>query len=310
MTEKKLQKIIVIAGPTASGKSGLAMEICEKFDGEIINADSIQVYKYLDIGSAKPTKEDREKIPHHLIDIKDLTEPFSAADFKELADEAIKDITSRGKVPVIVGGTGLYIRALTEGLMEAPDGDEALREKFNKEIEEHGLDFLYDKLKKVDPVATEKIHRNNRHRIIRALEVYELTGKPLSEHQKAHGFKDKNYNALKIALEVDRDELRERIAKRTEEMYSGDAIIKEVQSILELGYKDDLKPLNSVGYREAAAKLKGAVSRDEALELTKKSTYQYAKRQVTWFKKEPNIKWFNVRAKADIMGEITEFLRS
>lgn len=307
---KKLQKIIVIAGPTASGKSSLAMEVCEKFNGEIINGDSIQIYKLLDIGSAKPSKEDLEKIPHHLIDILDLREPFSAADFKDLADKAIKDITSRGKVPIIVGGTGLYIRALTEGLMEAPDGDEKLREKFNKEISEHGLDFLYEKLKKVDPIAIEKIHKNNRHRIIRALEVYELTGKPLSQHQKEHGFKEQNYDALKIALQIDKDELRDRIAIRTETMYKDDALVKEVQNILDLGYKDDLKPLNSVGYREVVASLKGLSSKEDAMELTKVSTYQYAKRQVTWFKKEPNIKWFNVAAKADILSKISEFLRS
>ena len=295
-----MKKIVIISGPTASGKSRVALELAEKFDGEIINADSMQVYRQMDIGTAKPPAEDRARVSHHLIDIVEPGEEYSAARFRIDATRAIEDITERGKLPFITGGTGLYIKALTMGLVNGPGEDKSIRERLTKEAETGGAEVLYEKLKSVDPVSATRIHPNNLVRVIRALEVFYITGRPLSEIQAGHSFKETPFDALNIGLKLDRELLYERINHRTGEMIEA-GLVEEVRGLLGQGYSRDLKPMLGLGYKEICAHLLGGVNLGEAISEIKKHTRHYAKRQMTWFN-SMDILWFSPE---DISGMIT-----
>lgn len=286
-------KIIVIVGPTASGKSKVAMEVAERFKGEIVNADSMQVYRYMDIGTAKPSEEDRERVRHHLIDIRNPDEDFDAARFRDEASKAIIDIDGRGLIPIIVGGTGLYIKALTEGLFDVPEADKALRERLRKEIEESGLSVLYKRLMDVDPEAAAKIGPHNSHRIIRALEVFYLTGRPISLYQKEHSFSERPYISLKIGLLKERGILYKDIDERVEGMIKA-GFIEEVSGMVTMGYGPNLKAMQSIGYCHICSYLKGDYTLEEAVTLIKRDTRHYAKRQMTWFRRDNEITWFDV----------------
>ncbi len=283
-------KLIIICGPTASGKSELAVRLGEQIGGEIVNADSMQIYRGMDIGTAKPTIEERRGIPHHLIDIVTPDTPFSAADFANAADNAISDIVKRGKTPIITGGTGLYIRALLHGLVDSPSGDPDLRESLHAEAARIGNQAMLEKLKGVDPALAAQLHPNNLLRIIRALEVYQQSGIPLSLHQQQHAFAQKRYRSLNIGIQTNRQELYKRINSRVERMLS-DGLLAEVSSLLDSGYSRDLKPLRSIGYKEAVAYLAGETGLTEMTELIKRNTRHYAKRQLTWFNADPDIIW-------------------
>jgi len=290
MTTPSPTKLLVICGPTATGKSELALRLARELDGEIVNADSMQVYRGMDIGTAKATPEQRAGIPHHLIDVADPDRLFSASEFAQEADMAIRDITGRGKRAIVVGGTGLYIRALLKGLVDSPSGGGEIRRALQEEARLLGNEAMLEKLRQVDPELASRIHPNNLVRIIRALEVHRQTGIPLSQFQQEHGFSGRRYQSLQIGLRVDRKELYERIEARVDGMIA-EGLLEEVKRLLEKGYGRDLKAMRAIGYKEAAAYLAGECTIEEAETLIKRDTRRYAKRQLTWFNADPDILW-------------------
>jgi tRNA dimethylallyltransferase len=257
---------------------------------EIINADSMQVYRYLDIGTSKPTPDEQKRVPHHLLSIVNPDEEFSAAQFKERARRAISDVSSRGLLPLVVGGTGLYIRALTRGLFPAPAKSEELRAQLRHREEREGKESLYRQLQEQDPLSARRINPHDTLRIIRALEVLHLTGVPISRHQQAHAFDDAPYEALKIGLTRERTELYRRIDERVGQMI-GAGLAEEVRALLAGGYASSLKSLQSIGYKQMAAFIEGRLTREEAVQQMKRDTRRLAKRQLTWFRHDPEIVW-------------------
>lgn len=296
-------EIICIVGPTASGKSSLATQIAKDLGGEIISADSMQVYRHMDIGTAKPSLKEQEGIRHHLIDVVDPDENFSASDFRELASAAIKNIQSRGKRVIVAGGTGLYIRALTRGLVDTPVGDPLLRQKLEDEADRLGRQYLHNMLKELDPAAAETIHPNNVVRIIRAIEVATKSDKTMSEYQDQHRFADSPYDVMMLGIDIDRELLYSRINERVHKMI-GAGLKEEVKELLALGYSRDLKSMRSVGYKEMCAHIIDGLPIEEATELIKRDSRRYAKRQMTWFRKE-NVRWgaANTLIELALMGQ-------
>lgn len=302
-------KLVIILGPTAAGKSEIALELAARVNGEIINADSQQVYRQLDIGTAKPSIEVREKIAHHLIDVVDPDEEFNVARYRALATAIIYDIQKRGKQAIVCGGTGLYIKALTRGLFPGPAQDAGIRAELTLRAQRDGLSSLYARLRQIDPSATSWIHPNDRQRIIRALEVYESTGKPMSEWHQGHAFSEIPFITLKIGLERQRAELYGLINRRCDQMIEA-GLIDEVKGLLARGYSLDLKPLRSVGYRHMGLFIMGQLSLEQALFLMKRDTRRLAKRQLTWFRSDHEIRWFHPESEqAEIMASVEPFLR-
>jgi tRNA dimethylallyltransferase len=299
--------ILVICGPTASGKSDLALELARKLDGEIVNADSMQLYRGMDIGTAKPSPQQRTETPHHLIDEADPDQPFSAADFAEAADRAIRDISSRGKRTIIVGGTGLYIRALLKGLVDSPGDTVVIRQELQTEARERGNQAMLEELHQVDPELAERIHPNNLVRILRALEVFRLTGIPLSRYQQEHGFSGQRYQSLQIGICVERMLLYSRIDQRVNRMLE-QGLLQEVRQLLNTGYGPESKAMRAIGYKEMTAYLAGEYSLDEAIRLIKRNTRHYAKRQLTWFNADKDILWLEYPTEFDtILANAIEF---
>lgn len=306
-TPQHSQKLLIICGPTASGKSDLALRLAHELDAEIINADSMQIYRGMDIGTAKPTPEQRRDIPHHLIDVADPDQDFSAADFAAAADYAVKDITERGKRVIVVGGTGLYIRALLKGLVESPSGAGEIRQALQQEARDLGNEAMLEKLRLVDPELAGRIHPNNLVRIIRALEVHRLTGVTLSHYQQDHGFSAKRYESLQIGIRVERQELYRRIETRVDRMLE-QGLLEEVKHLLASGYGPESKAMRAIGYKEAVAFLSGEYSLEEAAKLIKRDTRRYAKRQLTWFNADPEIIWLEYPEKfVTILQHAIEF---
>ncbi|MFV9567536.1 tRNA (adenosine(37)-N6)-dimethylallyltransferase MiaA [Thermoanaerobacter mathranii] len=289
-------QIVLIVGPTASGKSKLSVDLAKEFNGEIISADSMQIYKYMNVGTAKITKEEMQGIPHYLIDIVDPNKEFSVAEYEKRAKEIIKDIHKRGKLPIIVGGTGLYINSIIY-IMHFSDfkGSKKFREKMKELANTYGNQYLYERLKSVDPEAAKKIHPNDIRRTIRALEVYEFTGKPISYYQKMSDMRlNPEYQPIMIGLNFrNRQILYDRINQRVDEMIKNN-LVEEVVNLLKIGYNKDSTALQALGYKEIVEYLKGEISLEEAVEKIKKGTRRYAKRQITWFKGYEFIKWFFV----------------
>lgn len=300
-------KVVIIAGPTASGKSSLAIELARAFNAELVSADSMQVYRHMDIGTAKPSLAERALVPHHLIDVADPDEEYTAARFRKDALGAISDIRSKGKNVFIAGGTGLYIKALTKGLFEGPSSDDALRERLRNEAAEKGPLHLHERLKEVDPESAGEIHPNNVVRVIRALEVYELTGRPVSSLRREHGFSDTQFDYLKIGLMKPRTDLYKGIDERVDEMMRL-GLLEEVRRLIGMGYSCSLKPMRGLGYKEMCGFLNGQHVLSEAVELLKRNTRRYAKRQLTWFRKDPEIRWFSPEQKKDIIECVREYL--
>jgi len=286
-------KIGVIAGPTASGKTGLSIDVAKGLNprGEIVYADSAAVYRCLDIGTAKPTVEEMREVPHHLIDVCDIDDDFNAEIYSKTATDAVKKILKCKKVPIVTGGTGLYIKALVHGLFQSPKDTGGVREELLKELDERGLDALFSKLKDVDRKSAEAISPNDRTRIIRALEIYRLTGRPASKIREKHAFKDSAFDPLYIGLKMDRKLLYRRIEDRVDQMIEL-GIISEVEEILKRGYSPDCRSLSTIGYKEIVSHIRGEIDLETAIRLIKRNTRRLAKRQITWFKKVKGISWF------------------
>jgi tRNA dimethylallyltransferase len=300
-------KIVVILGPTGVGKSETALELCKETRGEIVSADSQQVYRYLDIGTGKPAPSDRSRIRHHVIDVVDPDEEFNAAMFRDLATSAIKQIHGRRQIAVVCGGTGLYLKVLTRGLFHGPGSDPELRRKLQCEIDKAGLASLYRRLAEIDPTARSTIHPNDRQRTIRAVETYELTGKPLSYWQREHAFQEERFRALKIGLNRERDELYELINKRCDRMIE-EGLLEEVRELVLRGYSVDLKPLRSVGYFQMGRVLRGIQKLSDAVEEMKGETRHLAKRQLTWFRADREIHWYHPSQRREIFEAVDDFL--
>jgi tRNA dimethylallyltransferase len=296
----------VIVGPTCTGKSQLSMDLANELHGEIVNADSMQVYKYFNIGTAKQDDESRRIIPHHLLDIVEPYDDFNAAIFKDLADKSITDIWSRSHIPIIVGGTGLYVRALIYDLFKV-NSDKTLREKLNKLYDDDPLEF-YENVKKVDPNYGLRVSFRDKRRMVRAMEVFQLTGFSMSEWSLRHGFKNPRYKAIKIGLTRSREELFGRINQRVEEMLTK-GWIDEVRSILSMGFDEHLRPFTSIGYREILGYLHGSITHEDMVKDIKKFTRHYAKRQFTWFSREEDILWYEYPEERDtIKQRVNDFL--
>ncbi|MGA2780344.1 MAG: tRNA (adenosine(37)-N6)-dimethylallyltransferase MiaA [Smithella sp.] len=298
--------LVIINSPTATGKTELAINLALEFGGEIISADSLQVYRYLDIGTAKPSKEQRNKVKHHMIDVVDPDEEFNAAIFAEQARIVIADLAKQRNPVFIVGGTGLYIRALLRGIIETPDVDENIRNYYRQLRDSRGKEYLYNLLQQRDADAARKINPNDSVRVIRALEVMEQTGESISAKQKKHSFADCPYKTYKIGIQVDRKELRQRIEMRTEKMIA-DGLLDEVKSILDRGHRDNLKPLQSLGYKQVIGFLRKEYSWGNALDLIKRDTWHYAKRQLTWFAADKEINWFGCDSLEKISKNVEKF---
>lgn len=282
--------LLVVVGPTAAGKSEAAVQLCLALDGEVVSADSVQVFRRFNVGTGKLSVEEQRGVAHHLIDVAEPDEAFSAARFVELADAAIAQIHGRGRRAVVAGGTGLYVRALLHGLFDAPAPDPSIRERHARVKEERGLSALYEELRRVDAASAARINPADFVRISRALEVFEQTGRPISELQRAHGFAKERYPALWIGIAPRRDLLRERIDRRVDWMMER-GWLEEVRLLLEAGYGAS-PPMGSLGYRQLRAHLRGELGLDEAVRQTKRDTWRFARRQLTWFRSERNLRWY------------------
>lgn len=290
--ESKTKNLIIVLGPTGVGKSSTAVKLAKKLKGEIINCDSMQVYKDFDIGTDKILLEKRGNIPHHLLDVVSPSTQFTAADFARLALEAANAILKKKKLPLVVGGTGLYLKALLNGLFPGGGSDPSLRQKLEREAKKKGLDTLREKLREVDPVYYQKIAKKDKVRIIRALEVFYSTRKPLSKQFLNTESYVKDFNIIKIGLKLERKELYTRIEKRVDKMFER-GITREVQELLQKGVNENSPPFRALGYKYVLKLLKKEIPLEEAITLTKRDTRHYAKRQMTWFRKMEGIKWFS-----------------
>ncbi len=285
--------LIIVAGPTASGKTALAIELARHLGGEIVNADSMQIYKYMDVGTAKPTKEERAAAVHHLIDFLEPDASYSVADYARDAHGVIADITSRGKIPVMCGGTGLYISSVADDVtFGEAQTDYALREELKKTAEEKGGEYLIETLREFDPVSAERLHPNNLKRVIRAIEFYRLTGVPISEHQAETKRKKSRYDPLIMCIEWEREALYERINRRVDMMFDA-GLIDEVKRLREMGFTRELNSMQGIGYKEVMDYLDGAATLDETKEIIKQSSRRYAKRQMTWFRRDKRVRYIS-----------------
>jgi len=282
--------LVAIAGPTGSGKSEAALRVAEEFNGEVINCDSLQVYRFFDIGTAKLAEEERRGIPHHLIDIVNPDEPFTAGEYARRARRALAEVTSRGKLPVVVGGTGFYLRALLDGLFPGPSRDEGLRSHLTaREAKRPGL--LHRLLRRFDAASAARIHARDVRKLVRAVEVCLLARRPMSEVFAEGRDRLEGYRTLKIGIDPPRDELYQRLDLRCQKMFEG-GLVEEVRRILSLGFPPEAKPLESHGYRQALQYIKGELDLEEAVFHAQRNTRRYAKRQWTWFRQERDLEWF------------------
>lgn len=283
-------RLVVLCGPTASGKTSLALRLAELFPCEIVSADSRQVYRDMNIGTAKPAAAELERVPHHLIDVVNPDQPFTASKFAEMAHASIAGIVGRRRLPLVVGGTGLYLQVLTSGLLDVPGADEGLREQLHRVEDLEGVGSLHQRLAGVDPAMARRLQPRDQVRIIRALEVHALTGQTLSGLQQRHRFAEAPYRVLWLGVKVERRELYQAIESRVERMFDA-GLVEEVRGLLEQGYPADLKAFKTIGYREVIRLLDRQFSLDEAIHAVKLNSRRYAKRQMTWFRKNPDIIW-------------------
>jgi tRNA dimethylallyltransferase len=304
-----------LVGPTAVGKSSIAIQIAEQLGAEIVNADSRQIYRGMDIGTAKPRADELRRVPHHLIDIRDPDAPFDVAEFAVLARAAIAEITARGRPVLVVGGSGLYLRAIRSGIFPAPPASPEIRARLTSIADQHGVGHLFDRLCEIDSAATTWIKPNDLKRIVRALEVYEQTGVPISEHQRRHHFSERPFATLTVGLTLPRETLYKTIDRRFDAMVE-EGLVSEVQRLLAKGYdrtgpsalacvrennrrNPAALPLSTIGYREIAGFLRGEIALAEAIACAKRASRRLAKRQLTWFRADPEIIWLDAARDAD-----------
>ena len=287
-----------IVGPTGSGKSALAMAVAERLNCEIVNADSRQFYRGMDLGTAKPSADDRARVQHHLIDVRDPDESLDVAEFSQLARASIDDIAARGRNPLVVGGSGLYLRVIRGGIFSGPAASSEIRDRLAKVAAELGVAHLHQKLRGIDPEAANRIGVNDLYRIVRALEVFERTGETITEHQRRHRFADIGYDTLTVGVEVERKKLYEAIDTRFDTMVAA-GLVDEVRALVEAGYSPEKPPLSTIGYKQIAAYLRGEVALTDAISQAKQESRRLAKRQLTWFRREPEIVWLDPERGAD-----------
>jgi tRNA dimethylallyltransferase len=303
--------VVVVTGPTASGKTPLAIELALRFDGEIVNADSVQVYRFMDVGTAKPSLAERARVPHHLIDIATPDQSYSAGRYARAARAAIADIHARGRLPFLTGGTGLYIRAALHGLVDGIEADTELRERLEMQQacaqREGDPGRLHRRLAEIDPEAAARIHPHDTRRIVRALEIAAETGEPTSRVRSSHGFEDSPYRALHLALDLERAELYARIDRRCQAMIDG-GLLQELRDLQEAGYGPELRPLGAIGYRHVVPVMEGRDTLASALGAMRRDTRHFARRQLTWLRRVPDAVWVDPTDIDGIAGLVRAFL--
>ena len=288
-----MDKLICVVGPTASGKTALAVRLAKALDGEVVSCDSMQIYRRMDVGTAKPAAEEMDGVPHHMIDIADPAEDFSVGKYVELADAAVQDILARGKPGVLVGGTGLYVDALIAGRSFAPYPQTGRREELTRIADEQGIEVLLERLREADPESAARLHPSNRKRIIRALEVWLETGKTITQHNLETQAQPPRYTPVWLGLNFpDRAQLYARIDLRAKQMFD-EGLAAEVQALLASGVPDNATSMQAIGYKEVVRALRGECSMDEALAEVQQSSRRYAKRQLTWFRRNEAVRWLD-----------------
>ncbi|MCF6463261.1 tRNA (adenosine(37)-N6)-dimethylallyltransferase MiaA [Clostridium sp. Cult1] len=301
--------LLILLGPTAIGKTSISIDLAKKIKGEIISADSMQIYKYMDIGTAKIKKEEMENIPHYLIDIVYPDEEFTVADYKHYAEKYINKINKAKKIPIVVGGTGLYLNSLVYELKFARvEANEKFRKRYDEIANIHGNQYIYDELSKIDEESAKRINPNDRKRIIRALEIYYETGKPMSHYNKDFRKEVDKYNLVMVGLTMDRAKLYSRINERVDMMIM-EGLVQEVKKLLSMGYSKELVSMQAIGYKEIISYLNGNMGLDKAIEVLKRNTRRFAKRQLTWFRRDNRIYWININ-EYDSIEHINEHIIS
>ncbi len=294
MNDSTLQKpMIILTGPTAVGKTELSISLAKAVNGEIISADSMQVYRHMDIGSAKITREEMQGIPHHMIDVLDPWDPFNVVIFQKMCRDCLADIYSRNKIPIVTGGTGFYIQALMKDIdFTENEDDSSIREEYETLAAQKGAEYIHKLLKEVDPISAETIHANNQKKVIRALEFYRMTGEKISDHNRRERNKDNAYQSCYFVLNDDREKLYKKIEERIEHMLQ-QGLIEEVRKLKEMGCDRSLISMQGLGYKEILAYLEGEISLEEAVYILKRDTRHFAKRQLTWFRREKDVIWIS-----------------
>ena len=306
-TQVLAKPVVVIVGPTAVGKSRIAVEVAKVFETEVLTADSRQVYRGMDVGTDKPASEERQAVPHRLIDLVDPDESFNAGLYRRQAIDEIERLYRDCHLPLVVGGTGLYVRTLLKGLCDAPQADPIVREALRQEAEDQGYDRLYARLAEVDPVAAARLHPRDESKVIRALEVYQLSGRRMSEFQREHGFAERPFAALMIGLNRDRDMLYRRIEGRIDWQLAH-GLIEETKRLLAQGYQRDSAAMKGLGYRQVAEHLAGEYDAAEMVRRFKRDTRRFSKRQMTWFRKEPGIQWLMIEESESVQHTATRVI--
>jgi tRNA dimethylallyltransferase len=305
MNDKTITAVALI-GPTGIGKTELSLEVAERFGGEIVSVDSMQVYRFMDVGTAKASLAERARVVHHLLDIAFPDQDYNAARFVADASRAMRDIRDRGHLCLLVGGTGLYLKGLLRGFFEIRENHE-LRRQLSQRMQKEGLQALHEELVRCDPQSAARIHPHDSYRVVRALEIFQTTGIPWSEHLAAQEQQTPGLKVLKLGLNCPREDLYSRLDRRVELM-AGQGLLKEVRNLLALGYGDHLKSMQSIGYRHMLNYLAGVWSWEESLHLLARDTRRYAKRQLTWFSRDSEIKWFQPGQKEEIFATIAQYL--
>jgi tRNA dimethylallyltransferase len=303
-----VRPLIVLVGPTAIGKSRVAIEVAKRLGTEVLTADSTQVYRGMDIGTDKPSPRERQEVAHRLIDLVDPDEPFNAGEYRRRAVAEIDRLHQEHRIPLVVGGTGLYVRALLRGLWPGPPVDWTLRRHLERAVQERGLAVMYQELTDVDPQTARRVHPNDSVKVLRALEIYRQTGLPASHAHAQHGFQERPFTALLLGLTMDRDALYRRIEERVHvEIENG--LVEETRRLLSQGYARNLTSMKSLGYRQMAGFLEGEYDFDEAVRRLKRDTRHFAKRQMTWFRKEPQIEWVTVLPDESLSSMTTRIVK-
>jgi tRNA dimethylallyltransferase len=305
-----MHPVIAIVGPTASGKTELALHLAESFNGEIVNYDSVQIFRHLNIGTAKPTIEERSRVTHHMIDIREPTDVYTAGDYQRDARQVLKEVTARGKIPILAGGTGLYLRALIDGLFDGPQRSTTWRNRLEMIAEKKGRERLHRVLERLDPEAASRIMPRDKPKVIRALEVRLQTGRALTEHlQERPRDPLTGYKVQHVGLNPDRDELYRRIDERVVRMFKA-GLVNEVRELLDRGLPRSAKPLEAIGYRHVLSYLDSCNRRDETIRIIQRDTRRYAKRQLTWFRRQASVKWFDGPGDMDeIKNKVHQFVQ-